>query len=80
MANNRALANCCGGGGNVEMIDPDLSAAVAQMKLDEIAATGAKTVVSSCHQCLRTMATRAKRTQTDLEVMDLTQLVMKAMK
>lgn len=80
MANNRALANCCGGGGNVEMIDPDLSAAVAQMKLDEIAATGAKTVVSSCQQCLRTMATRAKRTQTDLEVMDLTQLVMKAMK
>ena len=39
MANNRALANCCGGGGNVEMIDPELSAGVAQMKLDEIAAT-----------------------------------------
>ncbi len=79
LANNRQLSVCCGGGGNVEMVNPDLSGRVAQMKLDEIAATGAHMVVSSCQQCLRTMATRARRQKIDLAVKDLTELVAEAM-
>ncbi|MEW6263313.1 MAG: (Fe-S)-binding protein [Thermodesulfobacteriota bacterium] len=75
MAKNRRLSVCCGGGGNVEMFDPALSAAVAQMKIDQIMATGARTVVSSCQQCLRTIQTRATRAGiTDLKVLDLVQL------
>ena len=79
LANNRQLSVCCGGGGNVEMVNPDLSARVAQMKLDEIAQTGADTVVSACQQCLRTIATRARRQKVDLMVKDLTDMVMEAM-
>lgn len=75
LANNRNLSVCCGGGGNVEMVDPELSQAIAQMKLQEIAATGAEAVVSSCQQCLRTIATRARRQNQELKVMDLTQLI-----
>jgi heterodisulfide reductase subunit D len=79
LANNRQLSVCCGGGGNVEMVNPDLSARVAQMKLDEIAETGADTVVSSCQQCLRTVATRARRQKMNLNVKDLTEMVVEAM-
>lgn len=79
MPNNRSLANCCGGGGNVEMVDPDLSAAVAQNKIDEILSTRATAVISSCQQCLRTIFTRARRSGADLEVLDLTQLVMRSL-
>jgi heterodisulfide reductase subunit D len=43
------------------MVDPELSAAIAQNKLDAIKATGADAVVSSCQQCLRTIQTRATR-------------------
>jgi heterodisulfide reductase subunit D len=73
---NKGLSICCGGGGNVEMVDPDLSAAIAQNKLDAIKSTGADAVVSSCQQCLRTIQTRATRSgEKDLKVMDLTELV-----
>ncbi|MBN1106981.1 MAG: (Fe-S)-binding protein [Deltaproteobacteria bacterium] len=79
MASNRQLSTCCGGGGNVEMVNPELSAKVAQMKLQAIADTGADMVVSSCQQCLRTIATRARRQKMDLVVKDLTELVLEAM-
>jgi len=79
LANNRMLSVCCGGGGNVEMVNPELSARVARMKLDEIAATGADMVVSACQQCLRTIATRARRQKINLRVKDLTDLVAEAM-
>jgi heterodisulfide reductase subunit D len=79
LANNRQLSVCCGGGGNVEMVNPELSAKVAQMKLDEIAETGADMVVSACQQCLRTIATRARRQKIDLQVKDLAELVAEAM-
>jgi heterodisulfide reductase subunit D len=75
LPNNRNLSVCCGGGGNVEMVDPELSQAIAQMKIEEIQSTGAQAVVSACQQCLRTIATRARRAGVDLTVMDLTQLV-----
>jgi heterodisulfide reductase subunit D len=79
MAHNRQLSTCCGGGGNVEMVDPELSGKVAQMKLDEIRETGAEMVVSSCQQCLRTISTRARRQKSDLVVKDLTELLMDAL-
>ena len=73
---NRALSVCCGGGGNVEMVDPELSAAIAQNKIDAIKSTGAEAVVSTCQQCLRTIKSRAVRSgEKDLKVLDLTELV-----
>jgi heterodisulfide reductase subunit D len=70
---------CCGGGGNVEMVNPELSAKVAQRKIQDIKDTGSDMVVSSCQQCLRTIATRARRDKVDLVVKDLTELVFEAM-
>ncbi len=79
LPNNRNFSNCCGGGGNVEMVDPDLSAAVAQRKIEEIRSTGADTVVSSCQQCLRVIAAGAHSAGVELNVLDLTQLVAKSL-
>lgn len=76
---NRKFSVCCGGGGNVEMVDPGLSAQVAQMKLDAVKASGADMVVTACQQCVRTMTTRARRQKIDLAVKDLTELVVEAM-
>ena len=79
LAHNRESSMCCGGGGNVEMVNPELSAKITQMKLDEIAETGAEMVVSSCQQCLRTIATRARRRKNPIVVKDLTELLAEAM-
>jgi len=79
LPNNRQMSMCCGGGGNLEMVDPELSGRVAQIKIEEILKTGADMVVSSCQQCLRTISTRARRQKIDLVVKDLTDLVIEAL-
>jgi len=77
---NRENCQCCGGGGNLEMIDPKLSAEIAKRKIEEVVSTGAQAVVTSCQQCVRTMTTYAKRNKVPVEVLDITQLVHRALK
>ena len=69
----------CRGGGNLEMIDSKLSGEIAKAKIDEVTATEAKAVVTACQQCVRTMNTYVRRNKLSLEVMDIVQLVQKAL-
>ena len=75
MKNNRNKCTCCGGGGNLEMIDAKLSGAIAKDKIDEVLETGASAVVTACQQCVRTMNTYVRRNKIKLEVLDITQLI-----
>ncbi len=77
---NRENCPCCGGGGNLEMIDAELSAAIAKRKIEEVVSTGAQAVVTSCQQCVRTMTTYARRNKVPIEILDITQLVHKALR
>jgi heterodisulfide reductase subunit D len=77
---NREECNCCGGGGDLEMIRPDLSAALAEAKIEEIKATGAGMVLSACQQCIRTILTTARRKKIPVTAMDITEFVLKNMK
>ena len=79
MENNREQCKCCGGGGNLEMVDPDLSASLAQAKINEVQATGASTVITSCQQCVRTIMTTARRKKIPVTAMDITEFVLKNM-
>jgi heterodisulfide reductase subunit D len=80
MEANKEGCKCCGGGGNLEMVDPELSAALAQEKIREIQATGAETVITSCQQCVRTIMTTARRKKIPIKAMDITEFVLSAMK
>jgi heterodisulfide reductase subunit D len=75
MSDNREHCLCCGGGGNLEMIDQELNAGIARMKVEQVLATGAEAVISGCQQCLRTMATHTRRNKLPIKVMDFTQLL-----
>jgi len=77
---NREDCQCCGGGGNLEMLDAGLSTEIAKRKIEEVMATGAQAVVTSCQQCVRTMNTYVRRNKVPVEVLDLTQLVRKALR
>jgi len=79
LEHNREKAICCGGGGDVEMANPDLTSEIAQMKIDEIQRTGTNIVVTPCQQCIRTISTRARKQGIKLKVLDLTEIVMMAM-
>ena len=79
LAKNRSECQCCGGGGNLEMIDADLSASISQRKIEQVVETGAEAVISACQQCVRTMATYSRRNKIKLKVMDITQLIHRAL-
>jgi heterodisulfide reductase subunit D len=79
MENNRDQCKCCGGGGNLEMVDPELSAALAQEKIKQIQATGAEAVITSCQQCVRTIMTTSRRKKIPMTAMDITEFVLKNM-
>jgi heterodisulfide reductase subunit D len=80
MAHHRENCRCCGGGGNLEMVSPELSSAIARDKIGEALQTGAQAIVTSCQQCLRTMTAYVRRNNVPLEVLDVCQLVHRALK
>jgi heterodisulfide reductase subunit D len=79
MEGNREECKCCGGGGNLEMVRPDLSAAIAQSKIEEIKATGADMVITACQQCVRTIFSNARKKKIPITVMDISEFVLKNM-
>jgi fumarate reductase (CoM/CoB) subunit B len=60
MASRGKDAICCGSGGIVSMIDPELCAARAEQRLAEFSASGADTCVTSCMACSHRLARAGK--------------------
>ncbi len=75
MKDHAEYSLCCGGGGDVEMADKDLSAAVAASRVAQAAETEAKYLLSACQQCTRTLAGAARRAKVRVRVMDVAELV-----
>jgi heterodisulfide reductase subunit D len=76
---NREQCKCCGGGGNLEMVNPTLSAALAEAKVKEIKSTGADIVITSCQQCIRTILTTSRKKKIPVTAMDIIEFVFKNM-
>ncbi len=79
MAENRDSSHCCGGGGNLETFAPEVSQAVARRRIRQAAEVGAKTVVSACQQCERTLANAARAERLRIRVKDINEIVLEAL-
>jgi Fe-S oxidoreductase len=79
MKENRENAHCCGGGGNLESHDANLSAQVAAQRVKQAAETGAEIIVSACQQCERTLTSAARANKIRMRVMDVAEIVLRAM-
>ena len=79
MSKNRASALCCGGGGNMETLEPTLAAEVARLRLSQAMETGAEAIVSACQQCERTLRMAARREKMKIKVLDVVEVVQKAL-
>ncbi len=79
MRDNRELALCCGGGGDVEIFDGELTAAIARSRLAQAQEVGAEVIVSACQQCKRTLAGATRREKAALRVLDITEVMWQAM-
>ncbi len=80
MPENQGGSHCCGGGGNLESMDPALSQAVAARRIRQAAETGAQVVVSACQQCERTLFNAARTERLRLRVKDIAEIVLEAMR
>jgi len=69
------LEQCCGFGGAFGALHPDISAAMTRDKLDAIAATGARVVVSNEAGCTLTLAGAARRQGLELEFKHFVELL-----
>jgi Fe-S oxidoreductase/ActR/RegA family two-component response regulator len=78
---NRAENYCCtGGGGAMSMTEyTPRRLASGKIKADQIAATGAKIVVTSCHNCVDGLSDIIKHYGLDCEVKQLVDLVAEAL-
>jgi len=79
MASNREDAMCCGGGGDVAMMEADVTESIAERRLQQAVDTGASAIISSCQQCKRTLLQAARKTKTRIRVLDVTELLWQAM-
>jgi Fe-S oxidoreductase len=70
---------CCGGGGDLEMVDPALTQRVAARTTGKLAATGAQAIVTACPQCVRTLTRGAEQSAPGIEVLDLVELLARAL-
>ncbi|MGE5619159.1 MAG: (Fe-S)-binding protein [Sphingomonadaceae bacterium] len=71
----RERGECCGGGGDLEMVDPLLAGRVAARRVAQLASTGAGTIVTACPQCVRTLAQGAEASASGVEVVDVVELL-----
>jgi heterodisulfide reductase subunit D len=79
MADSRGNALCCGGGGNLEAVNAELVGQIAQRRIAQAVETGASFIVTPCQQCKRTLANAARKTRARLKVLDLNEIVWRAL-
>jgi len=76
--NSREECVCCGAGGNLGITNPELSGEITRQKILEIKETGAGTVISACQTCKRSIRAQAMKEKEKLDVLDITEVVLKA--
>lgn len=80
MASYGEDAMCCGGGGDVEISDREVTGQVGVLRMEQARETGAEAVVSACQQCKRTLLTGARRAKIRMRTFDLSELVLESIR
>jgi heterodisulfide reductase subunit D len=80
MENNRENAICCGGGGNLEVVDAELAQTIASQRIQQAVRTGASILVTPCQQCKRTLTKAVRTNKVRMRVMDLVEIVLQQMR
>jgi heterodisulfide reductase subunit D len=72
---NRDRGLCCGGGGDLEVSDPNLAASMAARSLGAFEATGADVLITACQQCKRMFQAAKEKRGARIGILDLAELV-----
>ncbi|MFW9773593.1 MAG: (Fe-S)-binding protein [Candidatus Thorarchaeota archaeon] len=72
-------AKCCGAGGGVKKGFPDLAINIAKSRIKEAEQTGAEHIISICPFCYRNLSDAITALNSNIQMMDLTELVNKSL-
>jgi heterodisulfide reductase subunit D len=75
LSNNRKKGYCCGGGGDMEMIDHGLSVRISSHLIDETEDMGGEILLTACQQCKRMILNGIKEKRSKIKVMDISELI-----
>lgn len=78
MKHSREYALCCGGGGDLEVVDAPLPTELGKKVIQEAEAIKVDVLITSCQQCKRTLV-NALNGDSGLKVMDILELVLESM-
>jgi heterodisulfide reductase subunit D len=78
MASHAEDAMCCGGGGDVEISDREVTGQVGALRIEHAQETGAEAVVSACQQCKRTLLSGARQAKIRMRALDICELVLES--
>lgn len=78
MGEHGSKAHCCGGGGDLEVSDPDLGAAISVNVLGVVQRTGAQALVTACQQCKRMFLNAEAEARTGIRIADIAELALEA--
>lgn len=73
---NRERGYCCGGGGDLEMTDAEITNQIACDLLNAVKSTEAEMVVTACQQCKRMLLNSVKSEDSAVQVKDIVELVL----
>jgi heterodisulfide reductase subunit D len=77
MPRNRGNAWCCGAGGGVRSAFPDWALDTSRTRIEEAKETGSEFLVTTCPFCLQNLTTAVQAEGSPLELMDLTELLVR---
>ena len=72
-------SECCGGGGLLQVVDNDVRVKVSQKRIKQALNIGANVLVTSCPSCKMTLRDGVSSLESDLEVFDLTEFLVKVL-
>lgn len=70
-------AHCCGGGGDLEIVDAGLARDVSLASYYALLKGGAEAIITACPQCTRMFRASAQKSDHKVDVLDLTELILK---
>ena len=73
--NNREQGHCCGGGGDLEIANPDLAGSIAATSMRAFEGTGAGTLVTACQQCKRMFQNAIQQKGSPMKILDVSELI-----
>jgi len=71
---------CCGGGGISEVVNKDLWTKIGDERLRQAKSVNSEILVSACPFCRRSLTQAAERSRSNIQVLDITELVAKELK